>query len=126
MMISSEYLKRARSLPHGKKILAAQALLILAAMFAFVRTIPWLMSSEITEIHPDSDPSPPPPSWARAYSVHHGTYRYYAESRSDNPIRMWISIGSLGLLIVPWMTLSGYVWFEGGRKLKMTEAGSGE
>jgi len=121
MMLNEKYLRRALSVPYGKWVLGVQALLMIALMLAFMQVMPWLVSTDVAEIRFEENPSPPPPAWARAFSVDHGEYRYFAHSRSDHPIRMWASIGSLGLGLLLWLLLSGYVWVAGGRRLKTDE-----
>ena len=122
-MLSRNYFKRALTLPRGKILLAAQVLLLIAGMFVFIRTIPWLASSDISEINLDETSNSVPPSWARSYSVNHGDYLYYEESPSDNPRRMWLNIGAIGICILPCQIIFGYVWLVGGRNIKLTEQG---
>ena len=122
-MLSAKYFKRAFTLPRGKTLLVGQVLLLIAGTFVFIRIVPWLGSSDISKISVDGNPSPVPPSWARAYSVNHGTYSYYDESPRDNPLRVWLNVGFIGALIVPCQIIYGYIWLIGGRNIKLTEQG---
>ena len=87
-----EYHRRLFSLPKGKLIWLAQVILIVVAMWLFIKNIPWVMSHDISEIEQYSDSSPSPPEWARAFSVNHGDFIYYEESRSDAPAKFWAAI----------------------------------
>jgi hypothetical protein len=118
------YFKRALSLRHGKLILTAQAVLAIISMYVFFRTIPWLASSNIQGIGKHEAPNPVPPEWARAYSVNHGTFSYYPESRADNPMRVGLYVGLNALFMVPSMVLAAWVR-RGGSGKERTEQASG-
>ena len=118
MVLSGKYFQRALAFQNGKAILAVQFLLVAAAMYVFFRTIPWLASSNISEISKYDEPSPPPPSWARAFSVEHGTFNYYADSRASNAKRMYLYIGLNVIFIVPDMLWAAWIWLEGGRRIE--------
>lgn len=72
--------------------------MVIAGMYAFVKTVPWLLSSDISGIGKYDSPTPPPPTWARAYSVAHGTFLYFRESRADAPFRV---AAYIALLLIP-------------------------
>lgn len=113
-----EYHRRVLALPKGKLILLGQGALVLAAMWFFIQTVPWLMAYDISEIDRYENPSPSPPDWARAFSVNHGTYKYYGEIPSDSPVRFYgIIIGFIVYGIVygiVWVRWTRWAWKQGG------------
>lgn len=92
------YFQKISSLRFGKAILVCQLIMVIAGIYVFLKIVPWLLSSDISEIGKYESPMPPPPSWAQAYSVDHGTFRYFRESPTDSPFRV---AALVALLLVP-------------------------
>ena len=98
MQLNVKYLRQVLSLRYGKAILLCQVVMVIGGMYAFFKVGPWLFSENISEISKHENPTPPPPPWAHAFFVNHGTFHYYHDSRSDAPLRMW---SYLGVLLIP-------------------------
>ncbi|MCP5537222.1 MAG: hypothetical protein H7A51_13460 [Akkermansiaceae bacterium] len=116
MILSHKYFKRALSLRYGKLILVIQAILIVSAMYVFMKTIPWLTAQNISEISSYEDPSPPPPSEAESFAVNHGHFIYYEDSRATNPGRLWLYIGLNFIFMLPSMISTAIVWWWPNKK----------
>lgn len=99
--MSLNYLRKVLSLRRGKLILGIQVLLFAAAMFVFIKTIPWLMAHPISKIDDDERPTPPPPEWAQSFSVNHGNFIYFSDSISSNQTKCWGYLGLNLLFILP-------------------------
>ena len=113
-----DYFRRALALPRGWLMLLAQGALGVIALWIFVQSIPWMMSHDISKIGDYEDPSPKPPAWARAFSVNHGTFIYYADRRSDAPAKFWGIIAyftGYGVVSRVW---SKSIWRRGERVLQ--------
>lgn len=109
MLLSKKYLRSALSLRHGRLILITQAILIIVVMYVFSQTIPWLMAHDISEITRYPEAMPQPPVGAKSFSINHGDFIYYPDSRGSNPGRM-ISYILLNLIfMVPFMALMFFV-----------------
>jgi len=113
--VSRKYFERALSFRYGKLILAIQAILIVAAMLVFVKTSPWLMAKDISEISNYEEPSPPPAPGAESFSVNHGDIIYYEDSRATNPGRFWLYLGLNVIFILPSMASTAFVWVKAGK-----------
>lgn len=117
-----EYLRRARALPRGWLLLIGQAILFIISLIVFIHSMPWMMSHNISEIGNYENPNPLPPAWARAFYVDHGTFIYFAETRSDAPARFWGVITffvAYGIVYHKW---TRSVWLRGGRLLLQRDA----
>ena len=109
MILNGKYLKKVLSLKHGKLILAGQVIVLLTAMVVFAKTIPWLMAHDISKIENYESPTPKPPSWAQSFSVNHGSFIYYDDSRSSNPKRLWLYLGANLAFILPVMISTSWI-----------------
>ena len=94
-----------------------QALLIVAAMYVFMKTIPWLMAHDISELSKYEEPTPPPSAHAESFSVNHGHFTYYEDSRASNPSRLWLYIGLNMAFILPSIISTALVWQMSQKKI---------
>jgi hypothetical protein len=117
-----EYFRRALALPRGGLLLLGQGALIVIALWTFIHSIPWMMSHDISEIGNYEDPIPKPPRWARAFSVDHGTFVYYPESRSDAPAKFWGVITLFVAYGVVYHIWTKSVWKQGERLLQQRDS----
>ena len=114
MNLVPEYFRRVSSLPRGRLILLSQIMMMVVAMWLFVRTAPWVTAHDISEIDQYESPTPAQPEWAKAFSVNHGTFHYYGEAPSDSPFKYWGAIAGYFGFGVFWVGWTMWAWKRGG------------